>query len=143
MNRPYAKPPILSHTQQVPFRKSQLLHSERKGGSGYAKEICHAAKRFKFVWRVFFAQYLHVFTQPEDVHSLLHGIFWQKDCRAQSIRLTLRPIRDLFAQFAGSEVIAQRSALHPVGIGGQSTSRLITASHILHDAMIAYLIRDD
>ena len=50
MYHPYTKPPILSHTQQVSFQQTQLLHSEGKGGSGYAKEIRHAAKRFKFVW---------------------------------------------------------------------------------------------
>ena len=41
---PCAKPPILSHAQQIPFQKPQLLHSIGKGCSGCAKEICHAAK---------------------------------------------------------------------------------------------------
>lgn len=73
----------------------------------------------------FFAQYRHVVPQTEDEHSFLHGIFRQEDCRPQSVRLPLRPIRNLFARLAGTAVIAQGSALHSVGVREQSVKNLV------------------
>ena len=95
-----------------------LLDSEIPG-------IPMKTKRFIFVWRVFFAQYRHVVPQTEDEHSFLHGIFRQEDCRPQSVRLPLRPIRNLFARLAGTAVIAQGSALHSIGVREQSVENLV------------------
>ena len=75
-----------------------------------------------------------MFTQAEDEHSLLHGIFRQEDCRAQSVRLPLRPIRDMFARLAGPAVIAQASALYPLGIREQSVENLV--SNLMSDGEI-------
>ena len=73
--------------------------------------------------------------QTEDEHSLLYGIFRQEDCHTQSIRLPFRPIRDLFARLAGTAIIAQGSALHPVGIREQSVENLV--SNLMSDGEIS------